>query len=254
MKYILITLLSFTFSQQVCYSDELVFGSNLVSFPILNESIEIFSDFTSYINNEFNCQAIIDSSYADSVVNYNSTVWISNENDCTFEICGIPSNPCIAYYFNNPHKPNKYLYSFPVLATHPDYDTGENIEENLSIFQEEGVGIHTIVSQGMASTYNPIIGWIGHINQIEYNTGYMLVVSNPQSVEYCGYPYANELMGDINQDGNIVVDDILWTLNHVIETEELNDYGQWAANLKFDYNIDLFDIIKMINLSLAAND
>ena len=253
MKFILYTLLSFTFSQQVCYSDELEFGSNLVSFPILNESIEIFSDFTSYINNEFNCQAIIDSSYADSVVNYNSAAWITAPNECTFEICGIPSNPCITYNFNNPYESdlleNTYVYSFPVLST-----PGGDIETNLSIFQEEGVGIYTITSQAEVSFYHPNLGWMGQINQIEYNTAYILAVSNPQSVEYCGYPYAYESMGDINQDGNIVIDDILWTLNHVIETEELNDYGQWAANLKFDYNIDLFDIIKMINLSLAAND
>ena len=37
-------------------------------------------------------------------------------------------------------------------------------------------------------------------------------------------------------------------------TEELNDYGQWAANLSFDYNIDLFDIIKIINITLETEN
>ena len=58
----------------------------------------------------------------------------------------------------------------------------------------------------------------------------------------------NEL-GDINQDGNLDVLDIILITQVILDGSDSN-YDIWASDINQDINIDIFDIIILINTIL----
>ena len=60
----------------------------------------------------------------------------------------------------------------------------------------------------------------------------------------------NSNYGDMNDDNNIDVVDIVIIVNIILDNTEINDHFQWAGDLNFDDIIDILDIIITIDLIL----
>ena len=60
------------------------------------------------------------------------------------------------------------------------------------------------------------------------------------------------LEGDVNQDGDVNIGDIVRIIN-IILGDPPSDYEQWAADLNHDSVIDIFDIIILVDIILYAN-
>ena len=56
------------------------------------------------------------------------------------------------------------------------------------------------------------------------------------------------LNGDINQDGNCNVQDIILMINHIIETTLLSEAQIYLADMNNDGTVDIMDIIMVINI------
>ena len=54
--------------------------------------------------------------------------------------------------------------------------------------------------------------------------------------------------GDINQDGDCNIQDIILMINHIIDNQELSDIEQDIADMNNDGTIDIIDIISVINI------
>ena len=54
--------------------------------------------------------------------------------------------------------------------------------------------------------------------------------------------------GDINQDGDCNIQDIILMINHIIDNQELSDIEQDIADMNNDGTIDIMDIISVINI------
>ena len=54
--------------------------------------------------------------------------------------------------------------------------------------------------------------------------------------------------GDINQDGDCNIQDIILMINHIIDNQELSDIEQGIADMNNDGTIDIIDIISVINI------
>ena len=59
------------------------------------------------------------------------------------------------------------------------------------------------------------------------------------------------MMGDLNQDGLINVQDIIISINIILGVDP-SDYELWSADLNQDNVIDILDIVLLINLILAS--
>ena len=58
-------------------------------------------------------------------------------------------------------------------------------------------------------------------------------------------------MGDLNQDGLINVQDIILTINTILEASP-SDYDLCSGDINEDGIIDILDIVLLINLILAS--
>ena len=59
------------------------------------------------------------------------------------------------------------------------------------------------------------------------------------------------MMGDLNQDGLINVQDIIISINIILGGEP-SDYELWSGDLNQDGVIDILDIVLLINLILTS--
>ncbi len=57
-------------------------------------------------------------------------------------------------------------------------------------------------------------------------------------------------MGDINQDGELDINDIVNSVYNIINFIELDVYSLWASNINNDEQIDILDVILLINMVL----
>ena len=60
----------------------------------------------------------------------------------------------------------------------------------------------------------------------------------------------SQCQGDVNNDYNIDITDIILILNHILDEEPLSNDNIPMADINSDQNIDIFDIIGVINLIL----
>ena len=60
------------------------------------------------------------------------------------------------------------------------------------------------------------------------------------------------ILGDLNQDGIINIQDIIITINLVLGNTS-SDYELWAGDLNQDGIIDILDIVLLVNLILSTN-
>ena len=56
------------------------------------------------------------------------------------------------------------------------------------------------------------------------------------------------LLGDINQDSLLNIDDIIFLISIILADLDISDYVLNVGNLNYDENIDIFDIIKLADL------
>ena len=64
----------------------------------------------------------------------------------------------------------------------------------------------------------------------------------------------SQCQGDVNQDNQFDVNDIIILLDHILEEEILNDNVLIIADFNLDQNIDIFDIIGIVNLILNQSE
>ena len=62
----------------------------------------------------------------------------------------------------------------------------------------------------------------------------------------------NSNYGDLNDDENIDVVDVVIIVNLILQTINLTDHYQWAGDLNFDNTIDILDVISTIDLILGG--
>ena len=58
------------------------------------------------------------------------------------------------------------------------------------------------------------------------------------------------LFGDLDHDGNVVVNDIVIILNYILGDGEFSGYQNCSGNLNGDGNIDVMDIVRIVNVIL----
>jgi hypothetical protein len=62
----------------------------------------------------------------------------------------------------------------------------------------------------------------------------------------------NATPGDLNDDSDINVQDIVALINHILGTMPLDDQGLCAADLNADGNIDVLDVVQMVNAIIGG--
>ena len=58
--------------------------------------------------------------------------------------------------------------------------------------------------------------------------------------------YSSILYGDVNDDGNINIQDVILTVNIILDSLSYNE----AADLNIDGSIDVLDVINIVNIIL----
>ena len=58
------------------------------------------------------------------------------------------------------------------------------------------------------------------------------------------------LLGDLDHDGNVVVNDVVLILNFLLGDVMFSGYQNCSGNLNGDENIDVMDIIRTIHIIL----
>ena len=61
------------------------------------------------------------------------------------------------------------------------------------------------------------------------------------------------ILGDVNFDGNINVQDILILVGIIVDNIQANDFQMYAADVNGDSVIDILDIISIVNIILGTN-
>ena len=91
----------------------------------------------------------------------------------------------------------------------------QNAEERILIIQENNLGFHGVLDFNMNSTINGIV------------------------------------LGDVNFDGSVNIEDILMVVSIILENIHPNDFQMYAADVNGDTSIDILDIITMVSLILG---
>jgi len=63
----------------------------------------------------------------------------------------------------------------------------------------------------------------------------------------CDSGYASTQPGDVNDDGNINVLDVVVLVNVILLLEDTTEYILWAADLNFDSSINIMDVVLLVN-------
>ncbi len=86
-------------------------------------------------------------------------------------------------------------------------------------------------------------------------TGWVLlsifIVSLALFLILSGSAVSSAMYGDINQDGEINVQDVVLTMRHVLGLQELNSIQRMAADVNNDKTIDVADVTLIMRKSLA---
>ena len=67
----------------------------------------------------------------------------------------------------------------------------------------------------------------------------------------CDTGFSNTMPGDVNEDSEVNVLDVVIMVNIILLEEELTEYIQWAADLNFDGDINVMDIVLLVNQILG---
>ena len=73
--------------------------------------------------------------------------------------------------------------------------------------------------------------------------------NNPENIQSIQFQMISNITGDVNQDSQVDIFDVLETTNIIISNL---DY-LFSADLNQDETIDIFDIIEIINIILSEN-
>ena len=58
------------------------------------------------------------------------------------------------------------------------------------------------------------------------------------------------LVGDLDHDGNVAVNDIVIILDFLLGDNSLSGYQNCSSNLNNDENVDVMDIVRVVNIIL----
>jgi hypothetical protein len=67
----------------------------------------------------------------------------------------------------------------------------------------------------------------------------------------CDTGFSDTTPGDVNEDGEVNVLDVVVVVNVILLEEALTEYIQWAADLNFDGDINVMDIVLLVNQILG---
>ena len=63
--------------------------------------------------------------------------------------------------------------------------------------------------------------------------------------------FNNVLLGDINQDNNINISDIVLLINYILSGENISDEELLIADLNQDNSINVSDVVMLVNIILS---
>ena len=92
----------------------------------------------------------------------------------------------------------------------------QNAEDRILVIEEDNLGLHGELDFNMNSAINGVV------------------------------------LGDVNFDGNINIQDILIVVGIILGSVESNDFQMYAADVNGDTNIDILDIIAMLDIILGT--
>ena len=73
-----------------------------------------------------------------------------------------------------------------------------------NIFGNLAGNITSIISEGQASTYNQVLGWLGSIHNISPLDGYWISLSNSDEIFIDGLPLGDAVVYDLNYGANLI--------------------------------------------------
>ena len=125
------------------------------------------------------------------------------------------------------------------------YDNGLNINVD-PLFTDSGTGDYTIQED------SPCIDASTAFFEWEGDT----LINLPDSAYYGlapdmgAFEWMPEILGDLNEDGSINIQDIIIEVDIILENIIPIDYQLWAGDLNADGAIDIYDIILLVGIIL----
>lgn len=117
--------------------------------------------------------------------------------------------------------------------------TSDSILSGNSII--ENIEVISMIETTFSYTINNNIIWLEHydldLNELPFYGEFILNIEITTSSN-----------GDINQDGDCNIQDIILIINHIIGHQELSENEENIADMNSDGNIDIMDIISVINI------
>ena len=161
--------------------------------------------------------------------------------------CGVSAQSC------NPGN----LLSHPEIIENVDASDGiYNNQVIISWDQNEGANSYKIYRDNVWLGLNNSNDDTEYVDQIaEVNVVYEYCI---EAINDCGTSdfscdtgFSNMESGDVNEDGDINVLDIVIMVNVILSIEPLTDQILYSADLNVDEQIDILDIVLIINLILS---
>jgi len=129
-----------------------------------------------------------------------------------------------------------------------DYTTGAGN------FLSEFLGYHGVWQKAMMDSANLPLYTAGHIHVgglIDWETAHEAVkVSLREVIRYINY--FKDLPGDINQDDVISILDMIMIISHLLDYNALTEIEFQIADVNFDENIDIFDLLLLSNIIMNS--
>ena len=129
-----------------------------------------------------------------------------------------------------------------------DYTTGAGN------FLSEFLGYHGVWQKAVMDSANLPLYTAGHIHVgglIDWETAHEAVkVSLREVIRYINY--FKDLPGDINQDDVVSILDMIMIISHLLDYNTLTEIEFQIADINFDENIDIFDLLLLSNIILES--
>ena len=130
------------------------------------------------------------------------------------------------------------------------YNTGWGID---SYDFEFSNGDNLILSETIQNS-DEVIEYMIDISEYDFSNDSLFTLAihpsnNPENIQSIQFQMISNIIGDINQDSQVDIFDVLETTNIIISNL---DY-LFSADLNQDETIDIFDIIEIINIILSEN-
>ena len=124
----------------------------------------------------------------------------------------------------------------------------ESVSLNWKYSAEDGPFVEVLLENESDNVYIGTFPQLNPNSEIEYFISTSNILGDAAFHPNAGWHIFNtldSLQGDINQDGSINIQDIILTINLVLNNEYDN-----SADLNSDNSIDILDIVQLVNLIL----